>query len=141
KPENVVDLVMADYDNYIGKYVFEGVCRAAFRELAGFKYSKIGRWWLAGEEIDLVAINENNNEICFAECKWRNRKASVSELRALEEKAKKVSWRNGSRKERFAFFSRSGFNADAEDFAEKNRILLFDLNDIEKALGQKQGGK
>lgn len=138
-PESVVGLVMGDYDNYIGRYVFEGICRAAFRKLAGFEYSKIGRWWLGGEEIDLVAINENNNEICFAECKWRSRKASLPELRTLLEKARKVSWRNNSRKERFAFFSRSGFDADAEEFAEKNNMLLFDLNDIEEAVCREQG--
>ena len=134
--ENVVDSVLADYENYIGRYVFEGICRNAFSNLAGFKYSKIGRWWLGEYEIDLVAINESSNEICFAECKWRKRRTSLSDLQELIEKAKLVVWRNKNRKEHFAFFSRSGFDAGVKDFAAKNNIRIFDLNDIEKGLHQ-----
>jgi AAA+ ATPase superfamily predicted ATPase len=134
--ENVVDSVLADYENYIGRYVFEGICKNAFSKLTGFKYSKIGRWWSGEEEIDLVAINESNNEICFAECKWRNKKTSLSELQKLIEKAKKVVWRNNNRKEYFVFFSCSGFDNGAKEFAARNRIKIFELKDIEKALYQ-----
>jgi len=132
--EKVVDSVMADYENYIGRYVFEGICRTAFSKLTGFRYSKIGRWWQADHEIDLVAVNESSNEICFAECKWKNKKASLSDLQELIGKAKMVNWRNKNRKEFFAFFSKSGFDNGAAQFAAKNKIRIFDLKDIEKAV-------
>ena len=129
--EYVVDSVINDYDNYIGRYVFEEVCKTAFSKLTGFRYSKIGRWWIQENEIDIVAVNESKNEIFFAECKWKRKKIPTSDLQELIETAQRVKWRNKNRKEHFAFFSRAGFDKEAENFASKNNIMLFDLKDIE----------
>jgi AAA+ ATPase superfamily predicted ATPase len=132
--ERVVDSVIAEYNDYIGRYVFENICKRALSKLTGFEYSKIGRWWFDKTEIDLVAINRNKNEILFAECRWKNKKTTATDMRDLVEKSKIVKWKNKERKEFFAFFSRSGFDNNAERFATENKIKIFDLKDIEKSI-------
>jgi AAA+ ATPase superfamily predicted ATPase len=121
--EGVVDSVIAEYTDYVGRYVFENICKKALSKLTGFEYSTIGRWWFEETEIDLVAINRNEKEILFAECKWKNKKTTATDLENLVKKSKIVRW-NKERKEFFAFFSRSGFDKKAERF----------LKDIEKSL-------
>jgi AAA+ ATPase superfamily predicted ATPase len=132
--EGVVDSVLDNYNDYIGRYVFEEICKKAFFKLTEFNYSKIGRWWYDKTEIDIVAIDENKKEIYFAECKWKNKKATISDLQNLIEKSKIVRWNTNSRKEHFAFFSKNGFEKNAERFASENNIKMFDLKDIEKVL-------
>lgn len=132
--EGVLDSMINDYSDYIGRFIFEDICKKSFFKLTGFSYSKIGRWWYGRTEIDIVAINEAEDEIFFAECKWKNKKATVSDLQDLIGKSKVVQWRNGKRKEHFAFFSKQGFEKNAEIFASQHDIGIYDLKDIEKAL-------
>jgi AAA+ ATPase superfamily predicted ATPase len=39
-----------------------------------------GRWWNRDEEIDLVAINEEQREILFGEAKWSARPVGIDVL-------------------------------------------------------------
>ena len=103
----------------------------------------IGKWWgrnpnkkagLNEEEIDLVAINDVSKDILFGECKWTNSKVDVDVYRQLKEKAKLVKWNENNRKEHFILFSKSGFTDKLIDLAEKEGVMLFDLNAIEKVL-------
>ncbi|AFL96104.1 putative ATPase (AAA+ superfamily) 11 [Thermococcus cleftensis] len=45
-----------------------------------FRFTKIGRWWHKGEEIDLVALNEREKNALFVEVKWKD----LSEREARE---------------------------------------------------------
>ncbi|NJD99757.1 ATP-binding protein [Thermococcus sp. LS1] len=63
------------FNTYVGR-VFEEVAREFLIELnkAGrlpFRFTKVGKWWHRGEEIDLVALNERERRALFAEVKWK----------------------------------------------------------------------
>jgi hypothetical protein len=45
-----------------------------------------------------------------------------------------VQWHNNERHEHFALFAKSGFTEEMKEIAEKEHVLLFDLEAIEKAL-------
>lgn len=62
-------------NNYIGRYVFEEVCREFVRssghERLPFRPLRVGSWWTADaqEEIDIVALGMDG-EVLLGECKW-----------------------------------------------------------------------
>ncbi len=108
-----------------------------------FAITRIGRWWgkdpskpkgMNQEEIDVVALNEKSKDILFAECKWSNEKVGVEVYEELKRKAKLVQWHNDDRHEHYALFSKSGFTEEMRGIAEKEHVLLFDLEAIEEAL-------
>lgn len=127
--ESVIKVLNKNYSVYMG-YIFEEVCRKLLKE-ADIKVDKVGllvgSWWHKGQEIDIVAINENTKEILFAECKWQERVDGRSVLNALKEKARYVQWHNPERKEHYFVFAKS--------FKEKS-AGMFDLKDLEKLFRQ-----
>ncbi|ACJ16241.1 DEXX-box atpase, C-terminus [Thermococcus onnurineus NA1] len=69
-----VSKIKEDYPHYLG-WVFEKVARQFLvglnrRGELPFKFTKIGRWWHKNEEIDLVALNEQEKKALFIEVKW-----------------------------------------------------------------------
>jgi len=140
----VIKKIKSDYNNYLGRFVFESVCKSFLRSVTDqlpFNPETIGSQWgtyrdkgiTKSYEIDIVGINEQTREILFAECKWQNKKIGLKELDELKEKAKLVDWHIDKREEYFAFFSKSGFKTDIKD---KN-VLLFNLKDMERVFKQK----
>ena len=91
-----------------------------------FPFSRVGRWWEGNEEIDLVALNENTNEILFGEAKWSHKQVGTNIYEELKQKTKRVHWGKGGRKEYFALFSKSGFTPDMKKLASKESVLLFE---------------
>ena len=80
-------------------------------------------------EIDIVALNDDTNEILFCECKWQDDVNTCKILNELKEKSKYFKWHDDNRKESFAIFAKS--------FREKIKepyLFLFDLKDMEKIL-------
>ncbi|MEM5793532.1 MAG: DUF234 domain-containing protein [Candidatus Aenigmatarchaeota archaeon] len=131
----LIDKIKNDFNSYVGSG-FERVCRGFIEENKLFQFTKIGKQWgtipgkKQGEnqyEIDIVALNEQKREILFGECKWKDRVNPEKVLQELKEKAGYVDWNKGKRKEYYAIFAKS--------FSKKineNRVLLFDLKDMEK---------
>ncbi len=110
-----------------------------------FLIDRIGRWWgkdpskpkgMNQEEIDVVALNEKSKDILFAECKWSNEKVGKELYEELKRKAKLVQWHNDDRYEHYALFSKSGFTDEMKSIAEKEHVMLFNLEAIEKILWQ-----
>jgi AAA+ ATPase superfamily predicted ATPase len=110
--------------------VFEQVCQQYFWRagLAGelpFMPVKIGGWWQANEEIDLVLLGEE--EVVFVECKWSSRPVGIDILNELERKSGKVLSEIGSRKASFAICARSGFTDPLRSSAdERGGLMLLD---------------
>jgi hypothetical protein len=109
----------------------------------GLAFTKLGRWWGTDasrrsnenqEEIDVVALNEDTNNILFAECKWTVNPIGIGIYTELKRKAAIVQWHNEERKEHYALFSKSGFTDEMKEMGKKDNVLLFDLEAIEKAL-------
>src|SRR5659263_610187 len=86
--------------------------------------TSLGRWWSKNEEIDLVALDEENKTIWFGECKWSNRKVGTEVYQDLRRKSELVEWHAGRRNERFVLFSRSGFTPAMLDLAKREKVVL-----------------
>ena len=93
---DVVDSIKDEFNDYVG-LAFEEVARQSLIKLnkAGrmpFRFTRIGRWWHRGEEIDLVALNEREKKALFVEVKWRDlsEREARGILKDLERKAELV---------------------------------------------------
>ncbi|NJE04589.1 ATP-binding protein [Thermococcus sp. M36] len=127
-----VSEIKEDYPHYLG-WVFEKVARQFLvglnrRGELPFKFTKIGRWWHKNEEIDLVALNEQEKKALFIEVKWKelNEKEAGGILKDLESKAELVGL-DGWEK---------GYGIVAKKVAGEERLkeegwLVWDLKDFE----------
>ncbi len=118
--------------------VFEKVAKEFLIELNKRKrfplrFSKIGSWWYGGEEIDLVALNEETKDVVFLECKWSMVDAGRAKkiIADLKRKATFVSWYNSRRKEHFGIIAK---RIDGKEELKKQGYLAYDLRDFEKLL-------
>lgn len=110
-------------------YVYEDVCRERMWDLNAeerwpFHFSKIGRWWDAHDEIDIAAIDPDDNNLILGECKFWREPVGVNVLRSLEDKASRVEWKKQNRHVWYVLFSASGFTEELKQFAEMRSDLL-----------------
>lgn len=82
----VREKVLSDYDTFSG-WILERYFRQMFRETG--RYNIVTNYWEKGgeNEIDLVAVNEFEREICFGEVKRNSKRIN---LHRLEEKARNI---------------------------------------------------
>jgi len=90
-----------------------------------FPMLRVGRWWDNNEEVDLVALNEEENKILFSEVKWSNKQVGTNVYDNLKRKARIVEWGKPGRIEFFALFSKSGFTSAMKTIAVKEKVILF----------------
>jgi len=111
---------------------FEDVCRSFVKKGAaeGMRFNTVGRWWSKDAEIDVVAINEDDNSILFGEAKWSTKKIGVDVLTDLKKKAPIVEWGKKHRKEFYALFSRKGFTEELKNIAGKEKIILKTIDEM-----------
>ena len=112
--------------------VYQNLCQEILRVKLQehFRFNRIGRWWdVIGKvqyEIDLVALDEDNNQILFGESKWSNKKIGINIFKELKEKSRFVNWNINNRKDKYILFSKSGFTDEIIELAriENNLILV-----------------
>ncbi len=117
--------IIESLDRYVSRVVEDIVSEHIMKESMRGRlpeYAKIGRWWHNDNEIDVVALNDESGEILFCEVSWSNRKTTAKDLEELKKKAALVEWKNRSRKEKYALFSRSGFSG----LEEGDDLRLYD---------------
>jgi AAA+ ATPase superfamily predicted ATPase len=90
-----------------------------------FPITKIGRWWDRNEEIDIIALNEEERKIIFGEVKWSNKPIGTNIYEELKRKSQQVDWNKNKRNEFFALFSKSGFTFDMKKLAKQEKVALF----------------
>jgi len=135
RPEYVLSKIESELDQYIGP-VFENICveflhRSNDEKKLPFVFHNIGSWWnRKGDEIDIVALNDDTKEILIGECKWNNRRMDVDILTKLKDKKSLIKWNLNARTEHYCLFSKSGFSKRLRDAAEDEDILLFALDDL-----------
>lgn len=117
-------------DNHVA-FVYENICKEKMWDLNiqgkfGFTFDKIGRWWNANEEIDIVAFESNGSDIIFGECKYTNKPMDVDVLFNLEKKASQVDWMSGRRNEKFILFSVNGFSDRLKEICEKRDDIILE---------------
>jgi len=126
KSGEVLRMIKETFNQHLS-FAFEDVCKQHCLELmreGSIWFSSIGRWWQKNEEIDIVALNEENREIYFGEAKWSRKPVGIDILDDLKRKAVLVEWSGEKRKEHFMLFSRSGFTDAVKDRAKKEGVLL-----------------
>ncbi len=114
------------FEQYLS-FVYEDVCRELCHDLLTkgiMNFTAIGRWWWKNEEIDLVALDEENNAIWFGECKWSAKQIGEDIYADLRRKAAMVDWGGTKRVERFILFSKNGFTAGMRRMAKKDNVVL-----------------
>ncbi|MCK5177072.1 MAG: ATP-binding protein, partial [Candidatus Aenigmarchaeota archaeon] len=125
-----------NYNSYLG-FVFEQIAKEFLILKQPFEFVKIGRQWSRipkvkqSYEIDLVALNEDNREIGFFECKWSNLKTgeSFGILNKLKQKSKFVDWNLDNRKEHFGLIAKKIQNKDE---LKKQGFFAWDLDDFKE---------
>lgn len=132
RTEEVFANVSRDFNTYIGK-TFEGMAEEFLWSTCKGRYTRIGKWWHREEEIDLVALNEEDKEIAFFEVKWSklSKRDADRILTDLRRKAEFVKWHNGKRKEHFGIIAK-GINGKEE--LKNQNYLAYDLRDFESSI-------
>lgn len=125
--------ILPHLDNFIGQ-VFDKICIEILRYLANkgdmkLEYDRVGRWWEANEEIDLVAV-AGDTTVFAAECKWSRKPIGMEVLKDLQRKVSLIPPGGNSTDIRLGLFSRSGFTKEIEDFGRKGAIELIDVRKI-----------
>ncbi|MDY6765204.1 MAG: ATP-binding protein [Halobacteria archaeon] len=125
--------VESEMDRYVSR-IFEEVCRdVVYEEGFEFEATNVGRWWYKENEIDVVAINEETNEILLGECKWTTDPVGINVLENLRTTSESVRWKNGSRREKYVLFSRSGFTENVKKVRRgSDDVLLYGTDEIEE---------
>ena len=127
------EIVMQKIKNSLIKnqtsYVYEDVCKEKMWELNAdgvwpFHFSKIGRYWDSKTEIDVMALDSEDNNMIVGECKYWNRPIGTSVLESLEEKTTHVSWNRDNRKDWYVLFSTGGFSDKLQELAKQREDVL-----------------
>ena len=122
-PQTAMNAIKEKFVQSHAAYVFERVCRERLWQYSSdgtlpIQFNRAGAWWSARQEIDIVALHEENSEIVFCECKYHEQPIGLRVLRDLQEKAAQVPWRKGARREYFVLFSRNGYENALRQVAE-----------------------
>ena len=105
------------------KLVSEDVCREQMwkmnaDEVWPFIFSKIGRYWDSNTEIDVIALDPDGKNLIAGECKYWKEPVGINILMELEEKTKKITWNQSTRKNWYILFSPSGFTPELKEFVK-----------------------
>lgn len=109
---------------YMG-FVFEEICKQYLwqenlKGKAPIDFTDMGCWWgndpvrKCQTEIDIIADNEDN-EVIFGECKWRNEDVGEAELRELQHQSTLFHYN----KKILMLFSKTGFTKGCEVLAQE----------------------
>jgi AAA+ ATPase superfamily predicted ATPase len=98
------------------------------RQLLPAHYDRIGGWWRAGAEVDVVAISDEG-ALLLGECKWSKRAVGTDILDRLEAKTATVASElsRPPRQVHYALWSRSGFTPELVRRCQGEGVLLIDL--------------
>jgi len=124
--------VMKRIDDYASR-AWEQVAREHMSILlreGKVSYTKIGKWWHKGEEIDLVALNEEERTAYFIECKWVKKPSTREYLRKLKEKARKTPWKDW--RHEYVIYVADG------DVVEGEGTRTYTLKDVEETLRKRE---
>ncbi|MFC7076850.1 ATP-binding protein [Haloarcula halophila] len=119
---------------------FEALCCSALRTLyPEYTITQTGQWWYGEHEIDVVGFTHERTLIA-GECKFQQSPLGYDALSKLEDHVEELRWTpsdGGDRTERYALFSRSGFNPSVEEAAtDRDDLRLFSVGDVVTALSE-----
>ena len=122
---------LEEYNAYLGG-IFEDVARQFLIKLnkAGrlpFRFTKIGRWWHKGEEIDIVALNEKGRKAFFVEVKWKDlgKREARGVLKDLERKGELIGLEGWEKS-----YGLVAKNVEGKELLRGKGFLAWDLSDF-----------
>jgi len=111
-------------------HAYEDACREYLRRLnrqdkLPFHFTRIGRWWEKGTEIDILAADQEGKHYLVGECKFKTSPFDLADLNAPLGK-----FRPDKRAARvyYCLFSRSGFTNEVRKAAKDQGIELVELD-------------
>jgi len=128
------EFILPQLDTYLGG-VFEAVCRQYVMHggaaLGTLVPRYVGRWWSGDTEIDLLAeMSDAGRRVLLAgECKWWKSPVGSNVVEDLRRKVRNLpdDWRNSTR---LLLCSASGFTPDVTAIAERDGLLLLDVETL-----------
>jgi AAA+ ATPase superfamily predicted ATPase len=123
--------VFPELSSFSGRHAVEDICkqyiirRSKERKLP-FLALNFGTWWgndpetKTNADIDIVADNKHEKKVILCECKWKNEKTDVNEIKKLMEKSRLLP---GYNEYHYMFFSRAEYTENALLLAQENDNL------------------
>jgi AAA+ ATPase superfamily predicted ATPase len=141
----VWDNIRQHLNEFVGSHVFEElsqewVLRQGDAGRLPFIPRRVGAYWgRRGPQIDVVAVNEDARAVLIGECTWTGEpvgRSVVADLIAKTPDVLEVGLRGDAESWRvsYAFFSRSGFTAEARKAAGSADCLWVDLDQLDREL-------
>ncbi len=129
----VMEKIKKSFISNHAAFVYEDICRNEYmnelivKGVWNFVPQKVGAWWDRKDtEIDIVALDEETNNIIFGECKYTSSPMDIEVYYNLIEKATKVNWKSKTRVEHFVLFSINGYTDNLKQLAkEKENVYLY----------------
>ena len=112
--------------------IFEKICIEYLRSLnrsgaLPFALTKIGRWWDAQHEIDILGFDAQRTHYIVGECKYQTTAMSTHDI---QHTVASFSPQNRDATLHYWFFSLSGFTTEAVEMAEPHGYTLVDSKAI-----------
>ncbi len=132
----VVDKLNKNFiDNHVA-LIYEQVCRQTlWNKNVGcelpLRFNKIGSYWDGNMEIDIAAMDNENVNFLFGECKYWNRPVDEKVFYQLEKKVVDSSKLTKMNKIFYIIFSESGFSPSLKQLEESREDLTLLSNSIE----------
>lgn len=121
-------------DNHVS-FVYEQVSKEMIVDLCkncrvDFNISRIGSYWNNNNEIDVVAIDDQNKRLLAGECKFYEKPVGMHVYSDLLKKCECIPEFKGY-KVIYAIFSKSGFEDRLKEIAKGNdEVILIDKEDV-----------
>jgi hypothetical protein len=106
--QTVIDEIKLNFNDQFVSFAFEDYAQEEILQdplkYLSFVPKRVGRWWNNQEEIDIVAMDDEN--ICFIECKWQNK---VDKQKVEQELVKKSKSVKHDKKEHFLVMTKEDY--------------------------------
>ncbi|MBI1883147.1 MAG: ATP-binding protein [Chlamydiae bacterium] len=137
--KNLLKKISSDLPTFLGRS-FEELVRALLLKrnsdhFLPFKFTDIGGFWTKrGDEIDIVALDEDKNQVLFGECKLNGERLHRGDILKFKEKANFMNWKMGKRTEYFSIFSAAPLSKEKRKMLSEEKIMAFELGDLLKEI-------
>ncbi len=130
RTDQLAATILADLDRFASS-AYEEICRDEVRhglldQRCQVAWERVGRWWDAQNELDILAFGDDGQAALLGEAKWSHRPVGLNILADLEAKAARVVTETEPTARHLALFSRSGFTAAVlREAAKRADLHLF----------------
>ena len=131
--ERLTAKIISDLPNFMG-FGFEDVVRdflvqLNFKQKLPLRFTKIGSYWNrpGNIEVDIVAIDEEEDKVLFGECKLSSSKVTIEAVNKLKSRAKAIAWKKAKREEYFAVFTADELGTNEKRMFEEQGIIVYSL--------------